>query len=1084
MKTKLLTLLFALIASVVTLFASDTQVDGIWYDFDNNTLTASVTYRGDSYFAYENEYTGSVVIPSSVTYNSVTYSVTSIGENAFFYCYGLTSIEIPNSVTSIGESAFYKCYLLLDVTIPNSVTSIGNYAFSMCTSLPIIDNIRYADTYLLEAVDKTQTSYSIKDGTKWIGASAFSGCYSLTSTEIPNSVTSIGNGAFRDCSDLTSITIGNSVTNIGESTFSGCDFLTRVSLNSNALVGRNYTQTFNLKSIFGSQVKEYIIGDSVNSIGDYAFFKCDELSSITLPNSITSIGKNAFLNCTSLTSLTFPSGVKDIKARTCQGCSSLASIILPSSATKIGVFAFTECSSLTSITIPNTVKTIGKGTFYGCSSLKSVEMPMEINSIEDSLFMECSNLTSIEIPYNVNVLGNNAFYGCSSLTSIEIPNSVTSIGNNAFYGCSDLTSVTIGNNVTSIGNSAFWGCAKVTNIEIPNSVTSIGHSAFYGCSSLTSIKIPNGVTSIGHFAFRWCSNLTSVTLNNNVTSIGNGAFEGCSGLMSLEIPNSVKSISEGAFSYCSGLTNVTIPNSVTSIENNAFYGCSNLTSVTIGNSVTSIGNSAFSGCSNIKHIIWNAKNCNGYNFGSQVENFIWGDEVEAIPADLCNGMYLLNSISIPNSVTSIGNNAFYGCTGLTSVVLPNRVTSVGNYAFYGCSGLTSVAMGHKVTSVESYTFYGCTSLTSIEIPYGVKTIGNSAFSGCDHLKDIIIHSSVEEIGSVVFTTQRIENFYNYSETPQYMSEDAYGMFLGTLRSVLALAKLYVPEESIDKYKEAEFWHYFGQILPIQTPEEKGQIIEYNISVSVNDERMGSVTGEGTYMEGDLVSLEAIPNAGYRFLGWSNGRSDNPYSFVATKDVSITAIFEETPHYTIFWNMSEDAFNNLDSIFSTITINGLTICATPTRWMVVDASNQHIDNLEFTHRIKFLGSGKADSRYMTFNVDGDCTIDIYAKSGSQEVRELRLDVGNFGSTNNEVYPITGANITKETFKYEGEATSIYLYSVNKGVNIYAIRVTYGNVETGIEELALSDEQVQKILRDGQIFILRGDKMYTITGQEVK
>ena len=174
--------------------------------------------------------------------------------------------------------------------------------------------------------------------------------------------------------------------------------------------------------------------------------------------------------------------------------------------------------------------------------------------------------------------------------------SVTSIGNEAFAGCSSLTSVTIPNSVTSIGDNAFYNCSKLTSVTIPNSVTSIGSGAFYSCTSLTSITIPNSVTSIGEWAFSGCSRLTSITIPNSVRSIGEWAFSGCRSLTSVTIPNSVTSIGEGAFYYCEYLTSITIPNSVTSIGESAFYYCSSLTSITIPNSVTSIGLGAFQYC--------------------------------------------------------------------------------------------------------------------------------------------------------------------------------------------------------------------------------------------------------------------------------------------------------------------------------------------------------------------------------------------------------------------------------------------------------------------------------------------------------
>ena len=259
MKQKLFTLFLALVASMSAIYASDTEVDGIWYDFDKSNKTATVTFLGMRYDDF-NEYSGSVVIPSSVTYNGVTYSVTSIGDGAFARCSSLASVTIPNSVTSIECGAFHDCSSLTSVTIPNSVTSIGN--------------------------------------------NAFDGCSSFTSVTIPNSVTSIGELAFYYCPSLTSVTIPNSVTSIGKNAFGGCSSLTSVTINSDAIVNKAYTFNDNLSNIFGSQVTQYIIGDNVKGIGDDAFSRCFSLTSVTIPNSVTSIGNQAFYNCTSLTSVT------------------------------------------------------------------------------------------------------------------------------------------------------------------------------------------------------------------------------------------------------------------------------------------------------------------------------------------------------------------------------------------------------------------------------------------------------------------------------------------------------------------------------------------------------------------------------------------------------------------------------------------------------------------------------------------------------------------------------------------------------------------------------------------------------------
>jgi len=442
-----------------------------------------------------NDANGKICIPSGVT---------SIDEYAFCDCSGLTSIVvdehnpkydsrnncnaiiekstnklivgckntiIPNSVTSIGSGAFWGCADLMSITIPSSVKSIGWNAFCCCSGLKAV---------------------SIPNSVKGIGIGAFSGCSGLTSVTIPNSVNSIGSFAFSDCSGLTSVTIGNgvrtigdyafrycsglksitipeSVTNIAPSAFDHCSGLTSVTINTNALLPYYDSDDNRIfqSDIFGDQVKEYVIGESVMSIGSWAFEGCSDLTSITIPNSVVGIG-----NC-----------------------------------------AFSGCSGLTSITIPESVKTIDRTAFYGCSGLTSISVASS-NKNYDSR----NNCNAI-----IETATNTLFVGCKNSV---IPNSVASIGSYAFRDCSGLTSVTIPESVTSIGSYAFRDCSGLTSVTILESVTSIGSYAFCDCSGLTSVTIPDSVTNIGNGAFSGCSNLSSlICLNDNVPKAGDNVFE-------------------------------------------------------------------------------------------------------------------------------------------------------------------------------------------------------------------------------------------------------------------------------------------------------------------------------------------------------------------------------------------------------------------------------------------------------------------------------------------------------------------------------------------------------------------------------
>jgi hypothetical protein len=437
--------------------------------------------------------------------------------------------------------------------------------------------------------------------------------------------------------------------------------------NSNAFGGNPNNPNTTVTSVTFAE------GSPLTTISDYAFRSCHSLTSINIPAGVTSISTSAFNSCTSLTSVTFAEGVTSIGGAAFSNCTSLASINIPASVTTIGTNAFWGCTGLTSITLP--VITIGSDVFQDC------------NSIETVTFIDGSS-TSI----------NNCFANRSSLTSITIPASVTSISTGAFNGCTALRNIVIDTDKVTTTTSNNWGTIFPADNLSVTFKKNVGDYAFRFTSAnstkLTSVTFAEGVTSIGQYAFYNCTGLTSVTIPASVTSIGTNAFQNCTGLTSVTFAEGVTSIGQSPFSGCTGLTSITIPASVTSIAPSAFAGLNGLTSITVNSANT--------------------------NYASEGGILYDKTKTTLILYPSASG-----SITIPNSVTSIGNNAFASCASLTSVTIPNSVTSIDYSAFYNCTSLTSVTIPASVTSIGNQAFLYCNRLTSVTFN---GTIASTSFS--------------------------------------------------------------------------------------------------------------------------------------------------------------------------------------------------------------------------------------------------------------------------------------------------------------------------------------------------------------------
>ncbi|SFO46276.1 leucine-rich repeat domain-containing protein [Prevotella sp. tf2-5] len=836
------------------------------------TIPASVTSISVGAFANCSNLATMTVEAGNTVYDSRNSCNAIIEKESNTLIIGCNGSTIPGDVTSIGENSFLGCDGLTTITIPASVTSIGDYAFDGCSNLATMTvetgntvyDSRNGCNAIIEKESNTMIfgckNTKIPDDVTSIGDDAFQGCVGLTSVTIPDGVTSIGIYAFESCTGMTTVTIGSGVTYIGRDAFFNCTKVEVVYCNADpekleweedgcddfkyngstiikvadaapwiakftdvvngtfsdkpyVPLTWNYdagtkTLTFSGTMIpsyndpderpwiaYVAEVENIVIEDDVTSIGNYAFYDCTGMTTVTIGSGVTYIGYDAFYDCKNVevvycnadpTKLTWDeSGCDDFKP---DGTTIINVADAAPWYTKFGSVVhgiFRDPSTVPfSWNYDAGTKTL---TFSGTEAIPSCN-----DSDKRPWIDYVSEVENIVINEGVRGIGKYAFYDCIGLTTVTIPASLTSIGYAAFAGCSNLATMMVdaGNTkydsrngcnaiIEKETNTLIVGCK---NTKIPDDVTNIGDNAFEGCISLTTVTIPAGVTRIGKRAFEGCGGLTTVTIGSGVTYIGSDAFFNCKnvevvycnadpeklewdengcddfkydGSTIIQVADAAPWIAKftgkvnGIFSdkpyvpltwnydaatktltfsgtaipsyndpderpwiaYVAEVEKIVIEDGVTSIGHNAFGYCASLTTVTIPASVTSIGSSAFSDCSG------------------------------------------LTSVTIPSSVTSIGDYAFYYCTGLTSIEIPAGVTTIGEAAFQECSDLATVtfATGSKLETIDDAAF-ASTGLTSIEIPASVTTIDDFAFQECSDLATVTFASGakLETIGIEVF----------------------------------------------------------------------------------------------------------------------------------------------------------------------------------------------------------------------------------------------------------------------------------------------------------------------------------------------
>lgn len=867
---------------------------------------------GDYYYGYTKP-SGNLTIPSSVTYHGITYSVKYIEERAFYQCTGLTSVTIPSSITTIYWNAFYGCSGLTSFYIPSTLTTIVGGFLNNCNNITSIvvssDNPVYDSRNNCNAVINTASNTLVQ------------GC---NNTVIPNDVVSIGFGAFSGLSSLTSITIPS----------------------------------------------------SVKKIDVRAFENCNGLVSLTIPSSVKSIGSMAFWNCTGLTSISIPDSVTMIGGRAFWGCSGLDSIYIGKSVDTICYLAFEDCSSLTSVLYnADSCTTAGycfpgayfypRTPFYNCSNITNFIIGDSVKAIPSELCdVILPNLTTITIPSSVVYFGG-LFSGYQNIT-VNYSGTLAQWCNIDFYGTFPPYSLMINGNL-------------LTHLVIPDSITSIGRMNFAYCSSLESVTIPNSVTKISEWAFDYCTGLTSVSIGESVDSIEYAAFSGCISLSTIIIPDAVVSIGISAFGGCSSLETVVIGESVNAIGQSAFYNCTSLDTVYLKPTIApTIGTNCFeryfytpvfilNGCFFDNY--WNEPSWHDYmsyvnepyvdiDFEVASNNEEWGDAFvnwlshNNVNAIRCDSTIVISATAFENYhfdhwsngrtanpdtlflegdsiVTAIFERNVYSLSANTndsslgSVVYPN-----GNSAFYLD---TVMAVAQPTAHYHAVSWDNVTRVSITKDTAWVLMTGDITIS-CNFVIDTYTVSVVSS--DIMRGTVSGGGEFEYT-MPCTISATSYSDYYFHSWSNGSTANPYTFAVSEDITLTALFL----------APGEE----TYTVTVQSSDPSMGSANVNGrsslTVMNGEVVTLTAVPFDGFHFVQWSDGMTQNPRTFNVTQDTMLVAFFEpDIVNYTIVVVSDDEQMGSVEG--GGIFVNGdtVTISATPQsgyyfhQWNDGDTSN--------------------------------------------------------------------------------------------------------------------------------------------------
>ena len=906
------------------------------YPCDILSIEEGITHIGDYAFPKHNN---SWIVTSDYTSCSIPLSVTTIGDGAFNQCFPDNSevilLTANHNVTHIGDYAFHACGG--QFSFPETLVHIGEETFSYgyLTSLSLPENLEYIGDRAFAGNYNLTGDITIPNSVTYLGMQAFGDCYSINghvtlsanqgtireqtfnmcegiiSVTIPEGITTIEELAFNYCSSMTGdLTIPNSVTNIGQSAFANC-----ASLNGTLILPEN-----------------------LSTIEDNVFYDCKFTGSLVIPENVTSIGSSAFHNNRFTGNLNIPEGVTSIGYDAFHECTFDGTLNIPNSLTSISSSAFSGCDFTGTLNIHENVSSIGEYAFSECSNITELVLGRGLTEIDNGAFQECGLLSKVtSLATTAPTLETNVFTGISADATLYYPssgeqsytdkgwmqyfsNSINQMcGDFAFYDI-DLTT----GKLTISGSGAMWDydgttqapwrqyATQITSLEIHDGITSIGDNAFYGMSALTgAVAIPESVTLIGESAFQGCTSINELTIYDGLTNIENYAFYLCVALNKVTtfattaptLGNNVfTNIAADATLYCQEEAEASYIekgwDQYFSINAAPIYGgkCGdNITwtlNLTTGELVVT-GTGAMwdydiSDDSNNK-TPW-------FELLEKIKSLSLSEGITHIGDNAFWGISTNNStLTLPSTLISIGEDAFFGGGFDGTLTIPNSVTSLERGAF-SCNNFTEINISENIQHIANVAFYD-NPITSINIPSGVIAIGIQAFDYCSQLKEIVISNTVTSIDNSAFSHCPIESCTVLATTAPYLNDMVFE------NNIYETATLYYHADATD-YEDKGWFYYFANRYAIYTG-TCGEDAYWTLNVTTGELRI--------YGTGAMYNYYVYQNGSYSRAPWRN-----------YKDLITSVVVEEG-----ITNVGNYAFYDVNGLGSYTSLTSFSLAGTIT-----------------------------------------------------------------------------------------------------------------------------------------------------------